>query len=108
MRNHALSQARGEIFLAWLDPVDGWENAVLGNFGGTNSFAGVGAWTDTGAPGLADDLGRWGIDPSLNQVWAVLNHNSQFAVLAVPEPSSFALAAFGLLGLALVSRRRRK
>ncbi len=54
---------------------------------------------------LGNFLGSWGVDTTGNSVWAVLNHNSQFAVL-IPEPASAAL--LGLLGLAVLPRRRRR
>jgi hypothetical protein len=53
---------------------------------------------------LGNFLGSWGVDVSDDEVWAVLNHNSEFAV--VPEPASIGLVAVGLLG-ALGSRRRK-
>ncbi len=57
---------------------------------------------------LSDLLGSYGVDPSsgAHDVWAVINHNSQFAV--VPEPSTLLLAALGLLGVAGYKVRRRK
>ncbi|MDZ7618667.1 MAG: autotransporter-associated beta strand repeat-containing protein, partial [Patescibacteria group bacterium] len=98
----------GNLYLAWLDPVDGWENAVLGNFGGTDSFAGVGAWTDfVDGANLAASLGHWGVDLGQHLVWAVANHNSQFAVMAVPEPTSLLLLA-SLVGLFATFRRGRR
>ena len=48
-------------------------------------------------------LGRWGVDPTDNVVWAVVNHNSQFA--STPEPGTTALLVVGAVGLI---RRRRK
>ncbi len=57
---------------------------------------------------LSDILGSYGVDPSSgnHDVWAVINHNSQFAV--VPEPSTLLLAALGLAGLAGYRVRRRR
>ncbi len=80
--------------LSWLDPnTNLWTNAVYGNFGGTAFFAGDGAYTS------ADFiLGYYGIDTTNHTVWAVLNHNSDFAVVLnpVPEPSTWTLFALGL------------
>ncbi len=50
-------------------------------------------------------LGAYGVDTGGHDVWAVINHNSQFAV--VPEPSSVVLAALGLVGIAGYRRRRK-
>ncbi len=57
-------------------------------------------------------LGAYGVDNPLYEsgngyydAWAVINHNSQFAV--VPEPSTLLLAALGLLGVAGYRARRR-
>ncbi len=83
---------------------DRWSLAVNGNFGGGNIFAGNVPFTDTGSPGLSDDLGRWGVDTGNNVVWAVLNHNSQFA--AIPEPTTLGISGF--VGAAMLGQRRRK
>lgn len=99
------------LALGWNDiGFDGWENAVTGNTGGTATRIN-GSWTVIG--GLdAGDLGKYGVDDTdvnyngVNYggyVWAVLNHNSEFAV--IPEPASLGLLALG--GLALLGRRRR-
>ena len=52
-------------------------------------------------------LGHYGIDTGSDTVWAVLNHNSQFAV-AVPEPSTLMLLAAGLLGVLVFASRKRR
>ena len=79
-----------------------WELAVAGNFGSTNEhFVGVGAWDGDMT------LGDYGVDVDTHTVWAVVNHNSEFAV--VPEPSALVLLAAGAVGLvALRLRRQRK
>ncbi len=73
------------IYLVWLDPGDGrWENAVRGNVGTNLGGFRRGAW-----PSGDMTLGDWGVDTADHTVWAVLDHNSQFAV--VPEPGTLAL-----------------
>ncbi len=80
---------------------DKWELAVLGNFGSNNDhFVGVGSWNDD------TTLGDWGVNTSNHTVWAVLDHNSDFAV--TPEPSTLTLLAAGAVGLAGFAWRRRR
>jgi len=109
-----------------------WQNATLGNFGGPGgdvgslggdyqgSFASFLAAEEaldpTDFPGnpiaasLTDPelnllLGAYGVDITNHDAWAIVNHNSEFAV--VPEPSAFALAALAAAGLAVAARRRK-
>jgi hypothetical protein len=51
------------------------------------------------------ELGAWGIDTGLHEVWAVVDHNSTFAV--VPEPATILLAGLGLLGLFGLRRAKK-
>ncbi|MDY0167389.1 MAG: autotransporter-associated beta strand repeat-containing protein [Thermoguttaceae bacterium] len=109
------------MFLAWLSAADGWVNAVEGNLGtGGSAVANFQAASGGYAPGSWDAfvdaynpidldlyLGSWGLDSTNQMAWAVLNHNSQFAIMAVPEPSALLLGCLGLLGLLLTVRRRR-
>ena len=79
-------------FLSWLNTGTGqWEAAGTTNLGNV-------AW----APG--DAVGTYGY--SGGTVWAVTNHNSEFA--ATPEPSTFVMLGTGLVTLLLYMRRRRK
>jgi hypothetical protein len=54
---------------------------------------------------LASVMGAYGADPATHVAWAVVNHNSEFAV--VPEPQTLVLAALGIVGLAIAARRKR-
>jgi hypothetical protein len=107
----------GELRLGW-NNAGSWQTAVNGNSVGSPAaqFAGVTDWNtyylansavDDGTD-LALFLGRYGVDPtgSGGVVWAVLNHNSEFAV--IPEPSTLVLGGLALLGLAGMNLRRRR
>jgi len=92
------SALESDLRLAWFNG-SAWVLAVDGNSGGTPLFV-MGAYTGQG-------LGSYGLDTASNTVWAVINHNSEFAVIAapVPEPGTFALMA--VAGVALLTFRRR-
>ena len=82
----------GTLYLGWKDGL------VFVNAGDTAAYGVpvIGAWGGT------LDVGEWGVDPVAHTAWAVIAHNSEFAV--VPEPATIVL--FGLGGLALLRRRR--
>lgn len=87
-----------DLVLGWLDnrpesPTrDIWVNAVAGNslnlVSSTEPF--VGSWTDYAqeftVTNATQAIGAWGIDTTLSQVWAVLDHASQFAVIPRAPP----------------------
>ncbi len=80
---------------------DQWKPAVLGNFGSTHDhFVGVAPWNND------TTLGDWGVNTTNHTVWAVMDHNSQFAV--TPEPSTLALFGVGAIGLLAYRWRRRR
>ncbi len=93
---------RNNLFLGWLDEATGlWVNAVEGNLGGGEAhFVGERAYN------AATDavLGYYGFDLGSGTFWAVLNHNSEFAV--VPEPGAWAL--LGVAGAGALAWRRRR
>lgn len=107
LEDEASLLADGKLFLSWRNPAtNAWVNAVDGNTGGTKQFF-QRAWQ----PG--DTLGSYGVDLSKNATWAVVNHNSDFAVTAitpvtVPEPSTYALALAGVTCIVWETRRRRR
>lgn len=63
----------GSFGLTVKDSNRGWVNAVAKNSGGSASFIN-GPWN------ASHGLGTYGIDLSTNTAWAVINHNSEFAV----------------------------
>ncbi len=97
------------IHVSWLNPnLDGgtWVNAVYGNINQRESGS---LWNFNGswaASGYNTKLGSWGVDTTNNVAWAVLDHNSQFAV--APEPSSLAMAGTAALVIGLTAYRRRR
>jgi hypothetical protein len=96
------------LYLAWLDPGGAWENAVLGNTGNSIPNEIFGAYN----PATDFVLGDYGIDSIDDRVWAVLDHNSEFAVsnglVAVPEPSTWGLLALAAMPLGAGSCMRRR
>jgi len=95
-----------DLFLGWKS--DGtWVNAIAGN-GPAGEFAvlyGLGSFTSLGVTPTAAYLGSWGRDPDANTVWAVVDHNSQFAVVAVPEPGGVKMVG-GAIAAAVMAGRR--
>ena len=89
----------------------------VGGAGGLKAIEGFLSSALTGASGgyaalgilpTAAYLGSWGRDATTKTVWAVVNHNSDYAVIVVPEPGAISLAAVGvaLVGWSLRKRRR--
>ncbi len=96
--DEATLAAAGGLYVGWYSGT-AWVNAGAG-------APVLGAWD-----GSYTTAGEWGVDTTKDVAWVVLNHASQFAVVAqeivilpVAEPGSAALLALGLLAL---KRRRR-
>jgi autotransporter-associated beta strand protein len=98
------------LLLGWFDNNEIWVNAIDGNTGTAGDSRVVnytGGYAAAGVVPTADYLGSWGRDTVTNTAWAVIDHNSQFAVIAVPEPSTLLLAAGGLaMAVCRLTRRR--
>jgi hypothetical protein len=56
-----------------LDSNGSWNNAVNQNSGGTKSYV-YGPWKSSYG------LGTYGVDPTTNTIWAVLNYDGMFAI----------------------------
>jgi autotransporter-associated beta strand protein len=112
----ALNSHAGSIFLASTNNAESvaFSNAIGGNFA-----TGADAQTDVqssyasfaAANGISDSnlglyLGSWGVDTTGDTAWAVVDYDSQFAVVSVPEPAS--LGALAVCGAALLNRRSRR
>ncbi len=88
-----------DLRLGWFDGGE-WVNAILGNSTSAEHFVGFRAWDGETA------LGNWGVDPESGEIWAVLDHAGQFAVIAIPEPATLLYALASLLLLLLLTGKR--
>jgi len=100
-------------YVAWYDSTLGkFVNAIAGNStlaGGYGQIAGN--WSlfqgNTAYNAAVDDvLGYYGYDSTTHTAWAVLDHNSDLTVLAVPEPSTWAMLVGGFGMMTLLRRRK--
>ncbi|MFM8498011.1 MAG: beta strand repeat-containing protein [Planctomycetia bacterium] len=94
------------LVISWLDASGAWVKAVQGNNGSnpiTMSSPWLGSWASYTAahPAATLDqlLGAYGVDMTTHTVWTAINHNSIFAITAVPEPAAWALGSSGLIGV---------
>jgi autotransporter-associated beta strand protein len=98
-------------YLGWLSSGE-WVNAIEGNFNNNaltaqQDYQGTFAqFQTTYGSTLANYVGAWGTTGT--SVWAVLNHNSDFAILhPIPEPSTWLLIALSATTLLFLRRRPR-
>ncbi|MBI1370450.1 MAG: hypothetical protein GC162_17580 [Planctomycetes bacterium] len=98
--------ASGLLYLGWLDGAD-WVSAISGNIGANTanpSFINFqGSWAASGA-GLT--LGANGVDTATHTVWAVVDHNSEFAAIMIPEPTT--LVSIAVAGMILATARTHR
>jgi autotransporter-associated beta strand protein len=111
-----------DYYLGWFDTVDQtWKRATLGNHGANGDLAGGYAGlsyqnflSSNSGWNSARMLGAYGVDWVNDQVWAVIDHNSEFGVALdgqihfVPEPSTYAMAWAGLACAAWAGFRKRR
>ena len=101
--------SESDILLGW-NSSGNWVNAIDGNIGssgGSSVTNASGSYASLGILSTADYLGSWGRDTTANTVWAVVNHNSEYAsIVIVPEPGAFSLAGVALALAYLTSARR--
>ncbi len=111
--------SNGFLFLGYRSADGVWKNAAStggttgdGNTGtGSNassnvqgSYASFTAGAGSGFS-LAQTLGTWGVDTAADTVWAVIDHDAEFA--PVPEPGTIALLVGGIAALGYAYRRRK-
>jgi autotransporter-associated beta strand protein/T5SS/PEP-CTERM-associated repeat protein len=114
----SLASMNADSYLGWYNPAtNAWVNAVDGNQAGTsNATAGelgfqgsFSSFQESYGSDINGYIGAWGTDVSGHAAWAVVNHNSSFAITseAVPEPSEWAMLSAGA-ALLWVGNRRSK
>jgi autotransporter-associated beta strand protein len=102
--------SESEILLGW-NSSGSWVNAIDGNTGSAGGSAltnANGGYASLGILPTAAYLGSWGRDTTAKTVWAVVNHNSDYAaIIVVPEPGALSLAGIGAAVAAWCVIRRR-
>jgi len=101
--------SESDILLGW-NSSGSWVNAIDGNTGSAGGSAltnASGGYASLGILPTAAYLGSWGRDTTAKTVWAVVNHNSEYAaIIVVPEPGTLSLAGIGAAVAAWCVRRR--
>jgi len=101
VNGEAASIAAGTLYLAWFNEGTGfWQNA--GNASLPPVMSSFAAYTSGGGT-LTN--GVWGIDADSDNVWAIVNHNSQFSVVPEPGTGMLFLAGAGILAFRRRARR---
>ncbi len=91
------------VFLGYLDNAGNWVNAVLGNSDGGATAFNVG--NQAYNPLTDFHLGYYGYNTATHTVWAVVDHNSEFAVIPTPAALPGGLMLLSIVG---ITARRRK
>ena len=97
--NEGLAAASGQIGLDWYDP-----GTPCGRTRLTGNFVKSGHLPFGAGPAGDMTLGDWGVNTANDTVWAIVNHNSEFAV--VPEPGTLILLTVIAVLMTHVMRRR--
>lgn len=117
----------GDVFVLQLSVANVSSGSYLGSFNGSVWVKAAAANSGNNASGvqqgflgsfsefqslygadLAAYVGAYGTDLAGQSVWAVLNHDGQFAVTAVPEPQAVALLIGGGILLVFLPRKRSR
>lgn len=102
----AIDSVSTSHFLGWVE--NGvWVNAVDGNSStGSSAVQGfLGSYAAAEVSASAAFLGSWGVDTDSGSVWAILDHNSEFAVIPEPSTAALFLALCAFIGASLARRR---
>ncbi|MGC4005910.1 MAG: hypothetical protein QM811_23435 [Pirellulales bacterium] len=108
-----------QLQVAWLNGSGTWVPAPVQNTPTSalpaylGSYAAFASAFNVTEATLGNYLGYHGVDTVGNTAWAILNHNSEFAVdlgpaAAIPEPTTWAAGSLLALGFAAAGLRKRR